>query len=174
MTVALLVGLLVLTRDLAISSDTFKDGVTQAAKVNRTTDRALDGADQLAPANNATKAGLPEVSAIVGSLSQANTTLLELGSKLEQLGGALAGASASLDNINTSAFGASAKARDAGSAAGSIAGRLTGINNDAKQLSGLLDQTAALSHTIDTKLRVALLLPTTGPPVIPRIRTGSN
>lgn len=169
MTVALLVGLLILTRDLSISNDTFKDGVTQAAKVNGTTDEALSGADQLDPANTATRAGMPEVTGIVSSLSQANTTLGELGTKLQQLGDALTGANSSLQGIISSGDSAVGEAGRAGTSAGSIAQRLGGINNRAAEIGAELDRTRALSHTIDTKLRIALLLPTTGPPVTPRI-----
>ncbi|AZG46818.1 hypothetical protein [Gordonia insulae] len=161
MTIALLVGLLILTRDLSISNDTFKDGVNQAATVNGTTDDALDGADQLQPADTATRAGMPEVTGIIGSLAQADQTLGELGTKLNQLGGALTGANTSLEGIITSGNSAVGQAQQAATSAGAIANRLTGINNQAAQISAELDNTQALSHTIDTKLRIALLLPKT-------------
>ncbi len=52
-TIAMLTGILIVTRDLSISNDIFKDGVAQARMVNNTTDEALDGAAQLPPANEA-------------------------------------------------------------------------------------------------------------------------
>lgn len=52
-TIAMLVGILIVTRDLSVSNEIFKDGVAQARTVDNTTDKALDGAAQLPPANAA-------------------------------------------------------------------------------------------------------------------------
>ncbi|MCG7631456.1 MULTISPECIES: hypothetical protein [Gordonia] len=164
-----MVGLLILSRDLSITSETFKDGVAQAETVNGTTDEALAGADQLDPANTATRAGMPEITGIVASLSQANTSLSELGTKLQQLGDALTGANTSLEGVISSGNSAVDNAFRASTSVASISDRLEGINTRATEIAAELDNTRALSHTIDTKLRIALLLPTIGPPVTPRI-----
>jgi hypothetical protein len=39
-TIAMLVGILIVTRDLSVSNDIFKDGVAQARIVDQTTDKA--------------------------------------------------------------------------------------------------------------------------------------
>ncbi|WCT06040.1 hypothetical protein [Rhodococcus qingshengii] len=154
-----LTGLLILTRDLSISNDTFKGGVAEAETVDNTTDDALDGADQLQAADVAAQAGIPEVAGVAASLITANGTLAELGEKLEQLSAALTGADQSLTSIVTTGGAATDEVTEARSSASSIAQRLSGINGQADEIGSLLDTTFTLSQEIDAKLRIALLIP---------------
>lgn len=158
-TVATLVGILILTRDLGTSEAIFRDGVVQANKVNDTTDRALGGAEELPPANAAINAGMPEVVGVIASLNTANGTLSTLGEQLQSLGAALDEADPALVNIIGSAELASKQAKGAAGPAGHIAFTLDGANQKVGTLAGLLDETQTLSDTIDSKLRIALVLP---------------
>lgn len=158
-TLATLMGILVLTRDLSISDSLFKDGVSQAETVNATTDEALAGVAELPAGDFALRQSLPEVAGVATSLTTATTTLDDLGYKLNLLSEALTGANTSLEDIVTSGRGAVSEADQAAGPTGSIANRLNGINAQTKELSAQLDDTASLSHTVDTKLRIALLIP---------------
>lgn len=158
-TIAALTGVLIVTRDLSITGDTFKDGVAQAQTLDSTTDRALDGAHQLPPAADSAHRSLPEVVGIIDSLTRANLTLATLGDQLGSLDTTLAAAAAPLD-------GTIAAARDAGKQAGAAADPLAGVtatldaaNANAQTLGQKLDRTLTLSRTIDQKLRIALVLP---------------
>ncbi|GGO00734.1 hypothetical protein [Nocardia rhizosphaerihabitans] len=161
-TIAVLTGLLIVTRDLGITSDTFADGVMQARTLDTTTDGALDGAHQLPAATEAARQGLPEVVGIIDSLTRADQTLATLGDQLAILGVTLTSADAPL-------VGTIAAARDAGGQAGAAADPLGAItvtlneaNANAQTLGQKLDETLVLSQMIDQKLRIALLLPKIG------------
>lgn len=158
-TLALLVGILILTRDLGISRDIFKDGVAQAAKVDNTTDKALDGADQLPPANDAITGSMPEVAGVVASLDTASTTLVSLGDQLQSLGVALTDADAPLVGIIGAGRTATQEAAAAAVPAQHITQTLTSVNEKLRLLGPRLDYTQSLSDEIDSKLRIALLLP---------------
>lgn len=156
---ATLVGILIVTRDLQISHDIFADGVVQAKKVDHTTDRALDGAAQLPPADTAINQGLPEVFGVIDSLGGANRTLLTLSDQLSTLGRVLDSADPSLVGIIGSAEGATSSANAAAVPAAGVVTTLSSANDKVAQLGTLLDRTQELSNIIDSKLRIALLLP---------------
>lgn len=158
-TLATLVGILILTRDLGTSESIFRDGVAQAEQVDRTTDEALDGADQLPPANEAINDGLPEVVGVINSLNTANATLGTLARQLESLGSALDEADPSLVSIVGSAKTATVEANGAAGPAANIAKTLGATNGKIGTLGTKLDETQRLSDEIDSKLRIALLLP---------------
>ncbi|ROZ88050.1 hypothetical protein EEB19_22620 [Gordonia sp. OPL2] len=159
LTLATLVGILILTRDLNTSSEIFTDGVAQANKVNHTTDKANDGSAQLPPANQAINGGLPQVFGVIDSLNQANSTLATLATDLQSLGSALDTADPSLVRIINSAKGATGSAADATGSVNQINGTLGTANQNIRTLGALLDRTQQLSTIIDSKLRIALLLP---------------
>ena len=161
-TLALLVGILILTRDLSITNDIFKDGVAQAKTVDHTTDRALTGADELPPANQAINDGMPQVVGVIDSLTRADHTLGTLGDHLQALGQALRAADAPLVGIIDAGNAATDQANAAAVPAANIVDTLADANSKAQSLAPLLDQTLALSNTIDSKLRIALILPKIG------------
>ncbi|OPX14964.1 hypothetical protein [Gordonia sp. i37] len=159
LTLATLIGILIVTRDLSISNDIFKDGVVQANKVDHTTDRANDGSAQLPPADDAINQGLPQVFGVIDSLNQANGTLATLATDLQSLGTALEKADPSLVSIIGSAGEATSSASGATGQVGEINTTLVGANTRVQNLGTLLDRTQELSTIIDSKLRIALLLP---------------
>lgn len=161
-TIALLVGVLILTRDLNTTSEIFKDGVAQARTVNNTTDQALGGAAQLPLANTAIDNSMPHVVAVLDSLTTAEGTLGTLGEQLNSLGAALTDAQAPLEGIIVAGQSASEQAQAAAVPAGNIAQTLTASDEKARTLGPLLDRTIALSSVIDSKLRIALVLPVIG------------
>lgn len=161
-TIAALTGVLILTRDLNISNNIFKDGVVQAKTVDATTDKALVGTGELPPADDAVNRSMPEVVGVIDSLTNADGTLGTLGNQLQALADALKAADAPLAGIIQAGGAATDQANAAAQPAAQIVNTLSGANAKAEQLSGLLDQTLSLSQTIDSKLRVALVLPKLG------------
>ena len=158
-TLALLAGILILTRDLSITNDLFKDGLTQAQTVDKTTDEALVGAAQLTPANNAIHQGMPQVLGVIDSLTRADQTLGTLGDHLQALGEALKAADTPLRGIIAAGQSATDQANAAAIPAADIVHTLTEADAKTRELGPLLDQALAHGQTIDSKLRVALLLP---------------
>lgn len=161
-TIALLTGILIVTRDLGISNDIFKDGVVQAQTVDATTDDALAGAAELVPANAAIDQGLPQVVGVLDSLVRANETLGSLGTNLDQLGTALQAADAPLVGIIEAGEGATVQANAATVPAARIVDTLGAANEKVAVMGPMLDESLALSKEIDSKLRIALLLPKIG------------
>ncbi|AII11441.1 MULTISPECIES: hypothetical protein [Rhodococcus] len=161
-TIAVLAGILIVTRDLSISNDIFKDGVAQAEIVDDTTDQALDGAQQLPPADQALHAGLPQVVGVLDSLSRADHTLGTLGDHLHSLGDSLKSADAPLGGIIEAGQSATDQANAAAAPAAEIVKTLSVADAKVQDLGPLLDQSLALSQTIDSKLRIALVLPKIG------------
>lgn len=159
LTLATLVGILILTRDLSSTNEIFKDGVQQANNIENTTGQAIDGADQLPPADDAINGGVPQVLGIVDSLGNANHTLSSLSDELHELGQVLDTADPSLVSIIESAHEATSEANATTGSATHLNNTLEGANNKVETLGTLLDRTQALSTTIDSKLRIALLLP---------------
>lgn len=158
-TIAVLAGILIVTRDLNISNDIFKDGVAQAKIVDSTTDQALDGAQQLPPANAAINNSMPHVVGVLDSLTRADQTLDSLGDQLAALGTALQSADAPLVGIIGAGQAATDQANAAAAPAASIVTTLSEADAKVKALGPLLDQSLALGQTIDSKLRISLLLP---------------
>ena len=161
-TLAALTGILIVTRDLATSNDIFKDGVVQAQTVDVTTDEALAGAAELSPANDAIDRGLPEVVGVLDQLVRANDTLGILGGHLGELGTALSSADAPLAGIIEAGQAATDHANAAAAPAANIVDTLNSANAKVNTLAPLLDSTLALSREVDSKLRIALLLPLIG------------
>lgn len=161
-TIALLCGILIVTRDLAITNDIFKDGVVQAKMVDKTTNEALTGAKELPPANAAVNQGLPEVVGVLDSLTRADHALGELGTHLQALGDALESADAPLAGIIDAGAAATQQANAAAVPAEQIVHTLTNADAKVQALAPLLDQSLALGQEIDSKLRIALLLPVIG------------
>lgn len=161
-TIALLAGILILTRDLAITNDLFKDGVVQAETVDHTTDVALIATGELPPANDAINKGLPEVVGVIDSLTRADHTLGTLGDQLQALGQALVAADAPLVGIIGAGNTATDQANAAAVPAETITHTLAEANAKVATLAPLLDETLVLSETIDSKLRIALVLPKIG------------
>jgi len=161
-TIAVLAGILIVTRDLSISNDIFKDGVAQAKIVDGTTDQALDGAQQLPPADQALHEGLPQVVGVLDSLARADQTLGSLGDHLQSLGDALKSADAPLGGIIEAGQSATDQANAAAAPAADIVNTLSAADTKVQALGPLLDQSLALSQTIDSKLRIALPLPKVG------------
>ncbi|MFI5782879.1 hypothetical protein [Nocardia sp. NPDC051570] len=162
-TISALAGILILTRDLSVTNDIFKDGVSQAITVDHTTDDALEGVTHLGPADAAVNQGMPQVVGVIDSLSRADHTLGDLGDQLQALAAALSSADAPLADILGAGGSATGQADAAAGQAAQIANTLAQADSRAQQLGRLLDQTSTLGKTIDSKLRVALLLPTAGP-----------
>ncbi len=159
-TIALLCGILIVTRDLAITNDIFKDGVVQAKKtVDKTTDEALTGAKELPAANAAVNQGMPEVVGVLDSLARADQTLGELGTHLQSLGNALESSDAPLAGIIDASTAATAQANAAAVPAEQIGHTLAATDTKVQVLAMLLDETLSLGEEIDSKLRIALLLP---------------
>ncbi|MDV7348110.1 hypothetical protein R4255_32375 [Rhodococcus oxybenzonivorans] len=161
-TIALLCGILIVTRDLAITNDIFKDGVVQAQTVDKTTNEALTGAKELPPANAAINQGLPEVVGVLDSLTRADQTLGELGTQLASLGDALKSADAPLVGIIDAGSAATDQVNAAAVPAEQIVHTLADADTKVQTLSPLLDQSLALGQEIDSKLRIALILPVIG------------
>lgn len=161
-TIALLCGILIVTRDLAITNDIFKDGVVQAQTVDKTTNEALTGAKELPPANAAINQGLPEVVGVLDSLTRADQTLGELGTQLASLGDALKSAEAPLVGIIDAGSAATDQVNAAAVPAEQIVHTLADADTKVQTLSPLLDQSLALGQEIDSKLRIALILPVIG------------
>ncbi|WP_072816394.1 hypothetical protein [Rhodococcus zopfii] len=158
-TIALLCGILIVTRDLAITNDIFKDGVVQAKTVDKTTDEALTGAKELPAANAAVNQGMPEVVGVLDSLARADQTLGELGTHLQSLGNALESSDAPLAGIIDASTAATAQANAAAVPAEQIGHTLAATDTKVQVLAMLLDETLSLGEEIDSKLRIALLLP---------------
>ncbi len=161
-TIAALAGILIITRDLSTSNDIFKEGVVQAHTVDATTDEALAGAAELIPADQAVDRGLPEVVGVLDQLVRANETLASLGGRLGELGTTLSSADAPLAGIIDAGSAATEQANAAAAPAANIVDTLSSANDKVNRLAPLLDTSLALSKEVDSKLRVALLLPMIG------------
>jgi hypothetical protein len=156
---AMLVGILVVTRDLAVTNSTFKDGVVQAKKVNSTTDTALGAGLELPPAQQAVLDGMPEVGGVISSLGNANSTLTSLSTQLDGLGSTLASADKPLVDIIGAASSSTGIAADATTPAREIVGKLSAADQRIKQLDPMLDETLERSMRIERKLRILRALP---------------
>lgn len=159
-TLTTLTGILIVTRDLAVTNDVFKDGVVQAEIVDSTTNKALDASNQLVPADRAIRGGLPQVVGVLGSLTKAERTLGSLAGQLDTLGQTLAAADRPLVGIIASGKAATTQANAAARPAKAVVGTLSTARSRVKALGPLLDRTISLARIIESKLRILLLLPT--------------
>ncbi|MFD6160042.1 hypothetical protein ACFWF7_29805 [Nocardia sp. NPDC060256] len=161
-TFSALVGILILTRDLSITNDLFKDGVAQAKTIDHTTDDAVQGVANLGPADAAINQSMPEVVGVIDSLTRADHTLGTLADQLQALAAALTSVDAPLAGIIQVGGAAGDQADKAADQAARIGDTLGQADAHAQLLGQRLDQTLSLSATIDSKLRIALLLPKVG------------
>lgn len=158
-TLVTLTGILVVTRDLAITNDIFKDGVGQAEKVNATTDDALAATGELPAADDALIQSMPEVAGVMGSLSAAESTLGALSQKLTVLGVTLRSADAPLVGIISSGKAATRRAEGAAKPIHHITGTLSNTRLTVRSIGTRLDRTIALAREIESKLHILLMLP---------------
>ncbi|WP_182378922.1 hypothetical protein [Nocardioides sp. WS12] len=156
----MLTGILIVTRDLAITNDIFKDGVVQAEKVNDTTDDALSAAEELPGADDALIDSMPEVTGVMGSLSNAEVTLATLADRLATLGITLQSADGPLVGIIEAGKTATHRANRAAIPVRTITGTLAGTRKTISSIGSELDRTIRLARTIESKLHLLLLLPT--------------
>lgn len=159
---AMLVGILVVTRDLAVTNDIFKDGVAQAQKVNSTTNKAVDATGELPPADLAIRQGLPQVVGVLGSLSRADTTLGTLGGQLSQLGATLRSADPPLVGIISAVSQSTNQVAAVTRPATNINALLGQADQKVRTLGPMLDTTISEARDINSKLNILLLLPSTG------------
>lgn len=157
--VVALVGVLVVTGDLDVTNDVFKDGVVQAKIVDATHDDALVAADELPAAKRALESSMPEVTGTLGQLGQAQSTLGTLGKQLDKLARVLASADHPLGDIIGSVEGATGFADRATPPAANIVKTLGLGNSNIKKLGPLLDETSERSARIEAKLRVLRAIP---------------
>ncbi|WP_405168187.1 hypothetical protein OG203_43305 [Nocardia sp. NBC_01499] len=162
LTLSALVGILILTRDLSITNDLFKDGVAQAKTIDHTTDDALRGVPNLGPADAAVNQGMPQVVGVIDALTRADQTLGTLADQLQALVDALASTDAPLAGIIQVGDSAADQANVAAGQLAQISDTLGKADAQAQLLGRRLDETLALGATVDSKLRVALLLPKVG------------
>lgn len=159
-TLVTLTGILIVTRDLAITNDIFKDGVVQAEKVDDTTDTALKAAQELPAADAALVRSMPEVGGVMVSLGNAEGTLARLSGRLLTLGDTLRSADKPLVGILTAGRRATERANGAARPAAHIVQTLTGTRGTIRDIGSALDYTIRLAREIESKLHILLLLPT--------------
>jgi hypothetical protein len=158
---AMLTGILIVTRDLSVTNNIFKDGVVQAEKVSSTTDTAVNASGQLPPADQAIQQGFPQVVGVLGSLTRAETTLGSLGSQLGQLAAVLRSADPPLVGIISAASNSTVQAGAAVKPVAAINVLLGQANQKIRALGPLLDQTIANASDVQSKLHILLLIPST-------------
>lgn len=158
-TMASVVGILILTSDQAASAASFRAGVEQAKILDHTTDTALAAGLELPAANDALRDSLPHVVDTTAALVRARTTLATLGEQLIELGAVLDSADPPLNSIVAATRGTNAAAAEAQPPVDHIAATLNQANGNVRDLGPKLDETLARARTIESKLRVLLLLP---------------
>ncbi|UGT67753.1 hypothetical protein LTT66_31925 [Nocardia gipuzkoensis] len=162
LTVAALTGILIVTRDLHTTRDVFARGVDEGQTIEVTTDKALAGAAQLPATVDSITRGLPSVIGVSQSMARADSSLAAMATNLNTLAAALGSADGPLGAVVASSSSAGSAATAAVPPVEHISDTLSATDAKAIQLGRLLDQTQVLSSTIDSKLRVALLLPKVG------------
>lgn len=158
-TIASIVGILILTSDQALSAANFRAGVEQAHILDHTTDTALAAALELPAADGALRDSLPHVVRTTDSLIRARTTLGTLGDQLVTLAAVLDSADAPLDSIVTRTRDTNAAAAGAQPPVDHIVATLGRANDHVHDLGPKLDESLARARTIESKLRVLLLVP---------------
>lgn len=159
-TLVTLTGILIVTRDLAITNDIFKDGVVQAEKVSDTTDTALKAAKELPAADAALVNSMPEVGGVMVSLGTAEGTLARLSGRLLTLAQTLRAADKPLAGILVAGRKATERANGAAEPAAHIVRTLAGTRGTIRSIGSALDNTIALAREIESKLHILLVLPT--------------
>jgi ABC-type transporter Mla subunit MlaD len=158
-TIASIVGILILTSDQALSAASFQAGVEQARKLDHTTDTALAAGLELPAANDALRDSLPHVVQTTTSLIKARTTLGTLSDQLVTLASVLDSADPPLDSVVTATRDTNTAAAHAQQPVDHIAATLDRANTNARDLGPKLDESLTRARTIESKLRVLLLLP---------------
>lgn len=154
-----LTGILIVTDDLSTTRDTFVEGVGEARALERTTDEANDGADQLEPGIASIAQGVPHVAKISGAMVEANRSLEAMARSLAELAGVLGSTDEPLRDVGSLATTARQGTSAAKAPIVEITQTLNSINQKSRTLGEQLDRTAVLAYTIDSKLRIALLIP---------------
>ena len=154
-----LTAILVLTRDLAVTNDTFKAGVAEVSEVNGVTDSALEASAELPAADEAIINGLPEVAEVSTSLARTDGTLHTLSTRLDSLGVALDNTNEPLPDILHGLDESTGSTEDAIGPAARIADRVAGIEQLVRQISTKLGISYTSAKRIEAKLRVLLLVP---------------
>lgn len=159
-TLGTLTGILIVTRDLAVTNDIFKEGVVEAKKVNSTTDTALEAGTELPAAQSALQEGLPHVDGTLQALERAETTLASHAVELENLANVLGEAEAPLDGIIRSVDDATGAAVEATAPARNVTDTLTAANTRIRELDGMLHETLRRSERIADRMRALQRIPT--------------
>ena len=157
--IASVVGILILTSDQALSAASLQAGTEQGRILDRTTDTALAAGLELPAANGALRESLPHVVRTTDSLVRARTTLGTLGDQLVVLGDVLDSADQPLEAIVAATRGTDTAAADARPPVNRIAASLDRADDNVRKLGTKLDESLARAGTIESKLRVLLLLP---------------
>ncbi|MBV9162233.1 MAG: hypothetical protein JO281_11915 [Pseudonocardiales bacterium] len=114
---------------------------------------------ELPAADDAVRDSLPHVVQTTTSLIKARTTLGTLGDQLVTLGSVLDSADPPLDSVVTATRGINTAAAHAQQPVDHIAATLDRANTNARDLGPKLDESLTRARTIESKLRVLLLLP---------------
>ena len=152
-------GILVLTHDLAATNAVLNDSVGQVRKINRTTDRGLAANLALPPTDDAVLASMPSVESTVASLRHARTTLATLGTQIRVLADVLASTNGPLVHIVAAAQSADEAARSAQTPTSQTSDTLRYADARTSRLQPELDHTLDTARSIESKLRILLLLP---------------
>lgn len=158
-TITSVVGILILTSDQALSAASFQAGVEQGRILDHTTDTALAAGLELPAANDALRDSLPHVVQTTNSLVRARTTLGALGDQLVALGTVLDSADPPLSAVVTATRDTNTAAARARPPVDHIAATLARANGNTHDLGAKLDESLARARTIESKLRVLLLVP---------------
>lgn len=158
-TITSVVGILILTSDQALSAASFHAGVEQARILDHTTDTALAAGLELPAANDALRDSLPHVAQTTNSLVRARVTLGTLGDQLVALGNVLDSADPPLNSVITATRDTNTAAARAQPPVDRIAATLGRANANTRDLGPKLDESLARARTIESKLRVLLLVP---------------
>ena len=158
-TLASVVGILILTSDLAVSAASFRAGVEQGKIVDHTSDVALAAGLELPAANEALRDSLPRVVETANSLTRARATLGTLGDELVQLGAVLDSADPPLSSVVAATRDTNAAAAGAQPPVDHIVAILDRANGNVLDLGPKLDESLARARVIESKLRALLLLP---------------
>lgn len=159
LTLVALIGILIVTHDLGTTRNTFARGVDEARTIEQTTDKALDGAAALPPSIESVSQGVPHISEVSRSMIRANHSLGTMAESLSDLALALESADQPLQGIVAAAGDARTGAASAIPPVETITSQLASITQKTQTLNTQLQQTEALGSTIDSKLRIALLIP---------------
>jgi len=159
LSIASLAGILVLSSDLAATDAVLTEAVGQIRKIADGTHRGVTANEALPPTNAAVLESMPAVLATVSSLQSANDTLTTLGNQIQTLADVLARAADPVRRTVDIAGEANHTVRLAQRPTGRIVDTLGSVDHRVANLGPLLDQTLNTSRSIESKLRILLVLP---------------